>query len=441
MKNLPQNILTMLQHMGIEKLNDMQQRAIEAARTSDNVVLLSPTGSGKTLAFLLPMILALKPHNGMVQTVILAPSRELALQIDEVFKRLRTGFKVSCCYGGHEFKTEVNNLLEPPAVLVGTPGRILDHIKRGNLNLKQAHSLVLDEFDKCLDMGFADEMSEILSFLPGVRKRMLTSATSLSWIPDFTGIRQAATLNFLTEGESASKLIVRRVNAYQADKLSTLLLLIGKLGEQSMLVFLNHREAVERVSAYLDEQGVVHDIFHGGLEQKERERTFVRFRNGSCRIMVTTDLAARGLDIPAIDAVIHYHLPVNEEAYIHRNGRTARMNAQGAAYVIFGPDEPIPEFIPDNLHFESLPADFKLPPQPQWATLYIGRGKKDKVNKVDIVGFLCQKGDLAKEEIGLIDVKDNFAYVAVNRAKSDKLVYKLRNEKLKNRSIKIEVAY
>lgn len=430
---------TSLQYLGITQLNAMQQAALEAMHQHDNVMLLSPTGSGKTVGFLLPLLERLQPNIGKIQALILAPSRELALQIDDVFRRLRTGYKVTCCYGGHDIKVESNNLIEPPALLIATPGRMLDHIARGNVDTRSITALVIDEFDKCLDMGFADEMADIFNQLPNVRKRMLTSATRIDELPMFTGIRQVTTLDYLETVPVESHLEVRRVNAWQADKLDTLLSLVCKLSEQSMLIFLNHREAVERVSTFLTEHGVVNDFFHGGMEQRDRESTLTHFRNGSCRILVCTDLAARGLDIPNIDAVIHYHLPVNEEAYTHRNGRTARMNASGMAYVIVATDELLPDFIPDDLHFESLPDAIVLPPQPQWVTLRINKGKKDKVNKVDIVGFLCQKGKIDKADIGLIDVKDLFAYVAVKRSLIDDLMKHLKGEKLKGRSANVFV--
>ena len=428
-----------LQHLGITRLNPMQEAAINAFQHHDSVMLLSPTGSGKTIGFLLPLLELLKPTTDKVQALVLVPSRELALQIEDVFRRLRTGHKVTCCYGGHEIKIETNNLIQPPALLVGTPGRVLDHLANKRVDLSQVHTLVLDEFDKCLDMGFADEMTEILTYLSHIQKRMLTSATNIDQLPLFTGISEVETLNFLESAPVDSNLQVRRIDAQQADKLDTLLSLVCKLGEQSMIIFLNHRESVDRVSDFLNENGVVNEVFHGGLEQRDRENTLTRFRNGSCRILVSTDLAARGLDIPDIDAVIHYHLPVNHEAYTHRNVRTARMNAAGTAYIIVGVDELLPDFIPDNLHYESLPDTLVLPPSPQWETMYIGKGKKDKVNKVDIVGFFCQKGGIDKSDIGLIDVKDNFAYVAVKRHLAHELLYKLKGEKLKGKSVNLKI--
>lgn len=435
------HLLESLHSMGITHLNPMQVATAEAFGQHNNIVLLSPTGSGKTLGYLLPLLNALKPHTKHVQALVLVPSRELALQTEEVFKRLRSGFKVTCCYGGHDVKTEANNLIEPPALLIGTPGRILDHLSNERTDLGMTRLVVIDEFDKCLDMGFTDEMSEIMRFLPRIEQRMFTSATPIDELPLFMGVTELKTLNYIDNTPTEQRLQVKRIDSFLPDKLSTLLALVGKLGEQSMLIFLNHRESVERVAHYLSDNGVICDTFHGGREQNERERTIARFRNGSCRILVSTDLAARGLDIPAIDAVIHYHLPVNEEAYTHRNGRTARMNAVGTAYVIVGVDEILPDFIPDNLHYEPLPSENITPSHPNWVTLFIGKGKKDKVNKVDIVGFLCQQGHLTKENIGLIDVKDFFCYVAVSRALASQTIINLKGKKLKNKSVKIELAY
>src|ERR1700741_2992140 len=187
-----------LDSLKIDSLNKMQLAAIEAAKTSTNIVLLSPTGSGKTLGFLLPLLSTLDPDEAWVQALILVLSRELALQIESVFKQMNTGFKVNCCYGGHDTKTEKNNLAHPPAVLVGTPGRIAYHVRNSNFDVDTVHTLVLDEFDKALEFGFKEEMSLIISHLRHLRKRMLTSATSLEEIPSFTGIKNPTELNYLS---------------------------------------------------------------------------------------------------------------------------------------------------------------------------------------------------------------------------------------------------
>ncbi len=429
----------MLARLGIEQLNEMQLAAIEAVLKPNDLVLLSPTGSGKTLAFLLPLVQMLEAGNAAIQAIILVPSRELASQIEDVFKRMQTGFKVTCCYGGHAVRTEVNNLQEPPALLIGTPGRVVDHINRGNVKLAAVRTIVLDEFDKSLELGFYNEMATVMDHLPSLKKRILTSATESVDIPAFMDMKQPMRLNFLNKGPKAKREI-KKVVSEEKDKLGALLKLISKLGNQSMLIFLNHRQAVERVSDFLHDQGVVHDYFHGGLEQTDRERTLAKFRNGSCPILISTDLAARGLDVPDIAYVIHYQMPPKEDAFIHRNGRTARMDAKGVVYLLLSEDEKQPGYIPDRLRVEELPEEMVLPAKPEWATLFIGKGKKDKINKIDIVGFLCKQGKLDNNEIGLIEVKDHFSYAAVKRSKISQVIKLVKREKLKNQRAKIEQA-
>ena len=416
----------------------MQLASIEAISHHKDIILLSPTGSGKTLAFLIPVLQRLVTGNGKVQALVLTPSRELALQIDQVFRTMNTGLKVSCCYGGHKMSIEQNNLVEPPAILIGTPGRILDHISRGNFTTEGIHTLVLDEFDKSLELGFREEMSSIIQTLSAVHKRILTSATRAAEIPAFTGIEDPYVLDYLNENLPPEGLTCNIVKSDHKDKLSALFQLLCHLGGESTLVFCNHRDAAKRVSESLTDSQVVNEYFHGGLEQHIRERVLGKFRNGSCNILVCTDLASRGLDIPDVKHVIHYHLPSNEEGYIHRNGRTARMNAEGDSYLILSEDESVPAYIKDELKILALPDDRILPPKPLWGTLYIGKGKKDKLNKVDIVGFLTQKGQLKKEEIGLIEVKDFFAYVAIKRTKIRELLKVVRDEKIKNKKTVIE---
>jgi len=431
-------IKKILSVLNIEALNAMQVASVEAISKHEDIILLSPTGSGKTLAFLLPVLKSLEKNNNKVQVLVLTPSRELAIQIEDVFKSMNTSFKVSCCYGGHKMSVEKNNLTEPPAILVGTPGRVLDHISRENFATEGIHTLVLDEFDKSLELGFQAEMSSIIETLGNVKKRILTSATKALEIPEFTGITEPFILDFLNENKALQGLRCNVVRSAHKDKLSALFLLLCQLGGEQTLVFCNHREAAQRVSDSLTDSSVVNEYFHGGLEQHIRERVLGKFRNGSCNILVCTDLASRGLDIPEIKHVIHYHLPANEEGYIHRNGRTARMNAEGDSYLILSADENVPAYIKDEMNIIPLPDTRILPPKPLWGTLYIGKGKKDKLNKVDIVGFLMQKGNLKKDEIGLIEVKDFFSYVAVKRTKIREVLRIVRDEKIKNKKTVIE---
>jgi superfamily II DNA/RNA helicase len=427
-----------LQNLKINALNPMQMAAIEAAKKGD-VILLSPTGSGKTLGFLLPLLSTLDPNISTVQVLILVPSRELALQIEQVFRAMGSGFKVNCCYGGHPLKIELNNLSQPPAVLVGTPGRLGHHLRRETFNTANVKTLILDEFDKALEFGFQEDMAYIIKQLPNVSKRMLTSATQMDDIPSFTGIRKPTTINFLNNTASAPDLKQKAVISEPADRLEALFGLICKISDKPTLVFCNHRDAVERISDLLYDMGLPHDIFHGGMEQDDRERALLKFRNGSHRILITTDLASRGLDIPEIEHVVHYQLPHNEEAFTHRNGRTARMHAKGTSYLMLSPDEK-PAYLDEMPEVEELPKKPVVPQLSPWATVYIAAGKKDKINKVDIVGLLLKKGELDKEDLGLIEVLDYSSYAAVKRNRIERTVELVKNEKIKGREIKIDIS-
>ena len=428
-----------LQALGISSLNEMQETSLKAHRETDHIILLSPTGSGKTLAFLLPLLENLDPNNTKAQAIILTPSRELALQIEQVFRSLKSGFKVVCCYGGHDINVESRSLAYTPTLIIGTPGRILDHITRGTIDTDSTSTIILDEFDKALEFGFQEDMGTIFSHLPHLQKRILTSATSAIEIPEFTGLRTPLVLDFL-EGASPIKLTLKSVYTEGYNKLDTLYKLLRDLEEGPTLIFCNYRERAEEVSNYLWDKGVNNEYFHGGMEQEERERVLCKFRNGSTYIFISTDLASRGLDIPEIKYIIHYHLPEKPESFTHRNGRTARMNASGTAFLLLDRDEARPDYlteIPETYH---PVGKYPAPAEPFWSTLYIGKGKKDKVNKMDIVGFLCQKGNLKKEDIGKIEVKDHHSFVAVKRGNLRQLLSLIRREKIKNMRAKIELS-
>ncbi|MGK0387325.1 MAG: superfamily II DNA/RNA helicase [Maribacter sp.] len=430
-----------LDRLKIAELNEMQKEVLTATDKGDEIVLLSPTGSGKTLGFLLPVLKVLKENVEGVQALVLAPSRELALQIESVFKKMGTPFKVNCCYGGHPIRIEKNNLKVPPALLIGTPGRIGDHLRRESFNPDNIHTLVLDEFDKSLEFGFQKEMEDIISQLGLLHKKILTSATAADEIPAFAGIEAPQRLDFIGDA-THERLTIKAIRAENEDqeKIDILFHLLCKIGHEPTLVFCNHRAAVERISEVLWGRGIVHDTFHGGLEQQDRERALIKFRNGSLRLLVTTDLASRGLDIPEIKYVIHYQIPYDEKTFTHRNGRTARVNESGMAYFVMAHKDYFPDYIVEEPEMEAFEEAEGLPPNPDWATVFIGGGKKDKINKIDIVGMFCQKGKLEKSELGLIEVKDYYSYVAVKKDKARPLVKRLRGEKIKKRKVKIEMA-
>ncbi len=443
MKTTDYSLETILDHLGIKSLNEMQEAALAANNQTGDVVLLSVTGSGKTLAFLLPLISRIHPEDRETQALIVAPSRELAQQIETVFKSMKTGIKVTCCYGGHDREVEERSLKQGPTVVIGTPGRLADHIRRGTLSTRTISCFVLDEFDKSLELGFEDEMVEIIEALPSIKKRMLTSATESITIPSFVGLRMPQKLNFLTQGsELSGDLSIKTVLSPGKDKLETLFQLLCSLGETSSIVFCNHRESVERTGKFLLEKGLFNDCYHGAMEQKDRDSSMFKFRNGSVRVLIATDLASRGLDIPHVQNIIHYHLPLTGDVFTHRNGRTARMDASGTGFVILSPEEQLPTYIlSERLSGQvELPAKVVLPRKPEWVTLYVAAGKKDKINKVDIVGFLSNKGQLQKEDIGLIEVRDFFSFVAIKQASLVQVLQQIKGEKMKNKKILIEIA-
>jgi superfamily II DNA/RNA helicase len=436
--NFLSNILSQLK---IQSLNDMQLASIEACKTDNDVIILSDTGSGKTLAFLLPTLALIDfDRTNETQAMIVVPSRELALQIEKVLKVMSTGLKVTCCYGGHKREIEENNLIEPPTIIIGTPGRIGDHLRRENIKPNSIKTLVLDEFDKSVELGFQEEIKFIIDSLKNISKRILTSATQAEEIPSFIGLKNTKTINYLTNQVSES-LAIQVLNSPVNDKVETLFQLICKLGNRSTIIFCNHRESVERTSLLLSEKGILNVFYHGALEQRDREVALCKFRNGTSNILVTTDLASRGLDIPNIRYIIHFHLPNNEETFTHRNGRTARMDKSGTCILILNPEEKTPDYIDTNtIETIELTETYELPEKPKWSTLYIAAGKKQKVNKVDIVGFLSHKGELKKEDIGLIEVKDFFSFVAVRKVKMNHTLHLIKDQKLKNKKIKIEIA-
>lgn len=434
-----------LENLKIEQLNPMQEAVGRVYESCRSLIVLSPTGSGKTLAFLLPLVQGLSASTEAVQAVVLVPSRELALQIEGVFKAMNTGFKVMSCYGGRPTMDEHRTMKSlKPAVIVGTPGRMNDHLHKGNFGVEQIRTLVIDEFDKCLEFGFQEEMAEVVGQLPTLKKRVLLSATDAEEIPQFTGVAEGEAgvekLDFLMEGGVSSRLTLQQVLSPQKDKLETLYRLLCAVAHRPTLVFVNYRESVDRVAGYLQSKKFPCEAFHGGMEQPDRERVLYKFRNGSSPVLVSTDLAARGLDIPGVENIVHYHLPVNEEAFTHRNGRTARWEATGSSFLLLHAEESLPAYIPQDIPVFNLPEGTPKPVKARWTTLYIGKGKKDKLNKIDIVGFLYKKGGLSREDIGQVDVKDHYAFVAVRRSKCKRLLALVQGEKIKGMKTLIEEA-
>jgi superfamily II DNA/RNA helicase len=422
-----------LNKLGIKALNAMQEEANLGIMAADNVILLSPTGTGKTLAFLLPIINSLQNDIDGIQVLILVPSRELAIQIEQVVREMGTGFKVNAVYGGRPFSKDKIELSHAPSILVGTPGRVADHLRRETISVNQIKTLVLDEFDKSLEAGFEGEMSEIIFALSHIEKRILTSATQNIEVPKFVGLENEVVIDY--SDTVASKLAVKAVLSPDKNKLQTLVDLLCHIGNKPGIIFCNFKDTIQFVSDFLTDNKIAHGCFYGGLEQIERERALIKFRNGTHQIIIATDLAARGLDINELNFIIHFQLPLKEEEFTHRNGRTARMNSEGTAYVLQWEEEPLPEFIKTD-GIERL--DTKKAPKPtDWSTLFISGGRKDKISKGDIAGLLFKQGELNKDELGIIELKQDCAFVAVPRFKAEAVIAKTNNTRLKKKKVRI----
>jgi len=430
------NIDNILQKLHIEKLNDMQLSVARAVSTSDgDITILSPTGSGKTLAYLLPAVFQLNPVLDVVQMVVLVPSRELAKQSAEVLKSMGVPLRGLALYGGRPAMEEHREIMKvKPQIVFATPGRMNDHVAKQNINPKGVRLLVIDEFDKCLEMGFAEEMQKVLGALPSVRRRILLSATDSDEIPQFVNMQHTQRIDFTAPDSGIS--VEERIKSFvvrseQKDKLDALARLLQSFGEKSSIVFLNYRDSVERTVAFLQEHGFVCSAYHGGMDQRQREDNLYKFSNGSSSVLVSTDLASRGLDIPDVDNIIHYHLPQGEAEYTHRVGRTARWDAEGRTFVLLGPQEHLPEYANQDMPVYEIPADLPPVALPRMSTIYIGKGKKDKISKSDVLGFLCKKCGLQGGEIGRIDVTDRFCYAAVQRGKLKTVLRLAAGEKIK----------
>ena len=427
-----------LAKIGIAALNEMQKATIKSIAENDNTLLLSPTGSGKTLAFLLPLFDILEDIENQIQVMILVPTRELSLQIEAVWKSLGTGHKINAFYGGHSMEVEINSLKNPPAVLVGTPGRIADHYTRRTIDSRQVKTLIFDEFDKSLEMGFHEQIQFILEHLPKINKQVFVSATQGISLPEFIKTPTLNHLDYISDGQKNQGLALKLVKT--TDKIQGLGLLLGQISQSATLIFCNQRDEVEEVAGLMAKRGINCGVFHGKIEQVDREKALIRFRNGSVRYLISTDLPARGLDIPEVENVIHYSLPYHEQEFVHRNGRTARMNATGVAYFLIGKSDKLPAYLGDAVEELQLKDEKSEIKAEEFTTIYISGGKKDKINKIDIVGFCMQKGGLEKDALGKIEVQDFASYAAIKTTALKTFLKNIQDQKIKGKKMKIEVA-
>ena len=425
-----------LEKLNIYTLNPMQEEALDTINNNAHTILLSPTGTGKTLAFLLPLLERLSPECHEVQALIIVPSRELAIQIEQVIRNMGSGYKANAIYGGRAISKDKIELKHTPAILIGTPGRLADHFEQGRFTTEEIKTLVIDEFDISIEVGAGGEMKSIMRYLPNISKRILTSATQGTSIPGYLKMENAVTINWLQDKPS-SKLTVKTIESPSVNKHNTLVALLNHLGNEPGIVFCNKKESIEDLSRFLEKKNIEHSCFHGGMEQRDRERALIKLRNGSVSVLIASDLASRGLDIPEMKYIIHYEIPSAFQEYTHRNGRTARVDSKGTAYLIKGAKEIFPEFI-EKSKIETLPKDGDRKPQ-FWKTLFISGGRKDKISKGDIAGMFFKQGNLNKDQLGVIELKQDCAFVAVPASIAENLVDNLNNTRLKKKKVRVTV--
>lgn len=425
---------------GISHLNDMQNTVVKKwTESSKNIVLYSSTGSGKTLAFAVPIMLCINLPCHNTQAVIIEPTRELVLQATEVLKKLAPSIKTTPCYGGHNSLDERLSLSQTPAIVVATPGRLLDHIIKGNVNLKNITHLVLDEFDKSLELGFLEDMRNIVERIPSTVRSLMTSATVIKKVPNFIDIDKFETVNFLQQEALSTK---NRIQTWQVrcddnNRLSCLKELLLSIPDEKTIVFVNQRDTALFVYQQLVKFGFEVGLYIGTLEQNEREKVLSMFKNGSLMVIVSTDLGGRGIDINDIKHIIHYEQPLTNEIFTHRNGRTARVDATGDVYIITNQGESVASFIKIDSQFNYKCSDAPKMKHPVKSTIYLSAGKKEKISRGDIVGYLLHNCSMLEaNEITGIDVYDHYTLVGVPKDKAEDIVKTISPFKLKKQKVK-----
>lgn len=400
---------------GIEELSRMQRDTIEQVDSLQNVQLHSPTGSGKTLAFLLPLFRRLQGKTEVGQVVIVEPSRELALQVYDVARALDPEVTVQTFYGGRPVKQEVNTFEgRRPQILIGTPGRICDHLHQRTFVDVHPQTLVVDEYDKCLQMGFEAEMNELAERF-SVQQYVITSATKATRLPSWPGLTGDSLHRIKAEQveeEPVKCWTISYADKRQKDRFLEAVLL--SYGQQKTIVFVNERDAVEPLTEQLRASGFSCVGYYGTMEQTERERMLFRFRSGCACILVATDLAARGLDIEEVTLIVHYDAPLAESIYQHRIGRSSRWMSHGVSVILLEREQTLKFEVGETIE-PPKPEGNKKPAQPENVAVYIGKGKKSKVSKGDVLGLLCKEKGVPSSAVGSIIIAENYSLAAVER--------------------------
>ena len=451
--NLKPELLNRLQEMNYHTPTPIQEAAIPILLEGNDVAGQAETGSGKTAAYGLPILNSINTSLQEIQALVIVPTRELAVQVQKELKlygQQLQNLKISAFYGGHKFSEERASLAFPPQVLVGTPGRLLDHLTRETVSFKHVKQLVLDEADKLLEMGFQEELDQLLKELPKERQSILFSAT----MPDKVKGLIVRSLNKpkmlqVSKAANPNQIQFLGLKVKPEEKETILTNLLHSFEHAGTVIFANTREAVDSLVEFLQAKKIGAKPLHGGMEQPARDKTMLLFRNGTIPVLVATDVAARGLDISALTIIIHFEIPHDEEAFLHRSGRTGRAGKSGVVYTFATekeeaklrewPQVKIDEWLPVS-KFQRTAAVSK--PKTQTAaftTIHISAGKKDKISPRDIVGALIAEAGLKMEQIGKIEVLERFSYVAVPEKMVNTVVEKLGQGRIKGKKFKVSL--
>jgi ATP-dependent RNA helicase DbpA len=449
---LRNELLTNLVSLDFISMTSIQAQSLPLMLRGVDVIAQAKTGSGKTAAFGLTLLHALNVEQYAAQALVLCPTRELAEQVTQVLRRLARllpNVKILNLSGGIPMRSQLDSLKHSAHIIVGTPGRVKKHLDAGSLSLDALQTLVLDEADRMLDMGFEDEIQQVISFCPKQRQTLLFSATYPAQISQLA--RQYMHTPTRVGSEDVQRTVDITQQFYevpgQADKFSLLKSLLYHHQPASTLIFCNTKEQTKQLSTRLAKDGFSVIALHGDMEQVARDRAMIRFSNRSCSILVATDVAARGLDIKELPAVVNYDLAFDCDVHVHRIGRTGRAGSQGMALSLTIPaDAARLCVIEENLGFtipwgdiKVLSAESNALDKPQMVTLCLAAGRKDKIRPGDIVGALTQDAGLDGDSIGKIDVLARYSYVAIQRNQLNQAYPFIKNGKLKGRNVSIKL--
>ena len=442
--NLPSDLLTNLNLLNYTEMTPIQQATLPHILDKKDIIAKAKTGSGKTLAFALPLALNIKAKQQHPQALIIAPTRELSEQIATEIKRVaryKSDVKVITLYGGTSLTRQVESLQKGADIIVGTPGRLLDHFSRESFELKDIKTLILDEADRMLDMGFADDILKLVSNLPKKRQTLLFSATYPDDISKLSEKVLDNPIKIELEGQEEQPLKIKEYAFEVSNKDKALITTLQSFQPNLAIIFCNTKVKTNEVGDMLHEKGFDVAVLNGDLEQYQRQEMLLQFANGSLPILVATDLASRGLDIESVELIINYDFPHKTEEYTHRIGRTGRAGADGIAVSICNEyeknkiDEIRPTLQLNDIKELKINKNFYM--QGEVGTLSIEGGKKKKLRAGDILGTLCKDIGLDVKDIGKINIFDTHSYVAINKNVIKKAFNGLKNGKIKKRKFRV----